>query len=92
MPGAPCRYCRRERKTMLELLIIGAFVVLFGKAFGLVWKLTWGVAKLVAGLALGLAVPALVLCLVFAGSVAMLVPLAVIGLVFFLLKKMITGR
>lgn len=71
---------------MLELILIGVFALLFGKALGLVLKLTWGVAKLAVGLVMGLAVPVLVVSVLFAGGLALLVPVAMVGLVFFLLK------
>lgn len=71
---------------MLELILIGVFALLFGKALGLVLKLTWGAAKLVVGLVMGLAVPVLVISVLFAGGLALLVPVAMVGLVFFLLK------
>lgn len=71
---------------MLELILIGVFALLFGKALGLVLKLTWGAAKLVVGLVMGLAVPVLVVSVLFAGGLALLVPVAMVGLVFFLLK------
>lgn len=71
---------------MLELILIGVFALLFGKALGLALKLTWGIAKLAVGLVMGLAVPVLVISVLFAGGLALLVPLAMVGLVFFLLK------
>lgn len=71
---------------MLELILIGVFALLFGKTLGLVLKLTWGAAKLAVGLVMGLAVPVLVISVLFAGGLALLVPLAMVGLVFFLLK------
>lgn len=71
---------------MLELILIGVFALLFGKALGLVLKLTWGVTKLAVGLVMGLAVPVLVVSVLFAGGLALLVPVAMVGLVFFLLK------
>lgn len=71
---------------MLELLLIVFFVWLGVKAFCLMWKLTWGTAKLAAGLLMGLAMPVLILCLVFVGGLALLIPLAMIGIAFGIIK------
>lgn len=71
---------------MMELLLIAAFVWLGVKAFGLMWKLTWGTAKLAAGLLMGLAMPVLILCLVFVGGLALLIPLAMIGIAVGIIK------
>lgn len=71
---------------MLELLLIIAFCWLFFKAIGLAFRAAWGAAKIVASLLFAVAVPLLIVCLVFAGGVLLLVPLALIGLAFGLLK------
>lgn len=71
---------------MLDLLLLVAFCWLFFKAVGLAFKAAWGVAKIIASLLFVVAVPMLIVCLVFAGGVLLLVPLALIGLAFGLLK------
>ena len=71
---------------MFELLTIILFIWLLGKAIGLAIKLTWGVAKAAASILRVIALPALVLCLLFAGGIALIVPLAIIGLAVGILK------
>ena len=71
---------------MLELLTVIVFVWLVVKTVGLAFKLTWGAAKVVASILIALAVPVLIICMVFVGGVALLVPLAVIGLAFGIVK------
>lgn len=71
---------------MLELLTTVVFVWLLIKAIGLAFKLTWGAAKLIASLLIGLALPALIICLVFVGGIALLIPIAVIGIAVGILK------
>ena len=71
---------------MLELLTTVVFIWLLIKAIGLAFKLTWGAAKVIASLLIGLALPALIICLVFVGGVALIVPIAVIGIAFGILK------
>ena len=71
---------------MFELFAIILFIWLLGKAIGLAFKLTWGVAKAAASILMVIALPALVLCLLFAGGIALIVPLAIIGLAVGILK------
>lgn len=71
---------------MFELLTTVVFVWLLIKAIGLAFKLTWGAAKLIASLLIGLALPALIICLVFVGGIALLIPIAVIGIAVGILK------
>ncbi len=71
---------------MFELLTIGLFVWLMVKVIGLAFKLTWGVAKVIASLLMVIAVPLLALCLLFAGGIALLVPVALIGIAFGIVK------
>lgn len=72
---------------MLDLLVILLFCWLFFKALGLAFKMTWGAAKIAASVLFAVAVPLLVVCLVFAGGLLLLVPVALMGLAFWLLKK-----
>lgn len=74
---------------MLELLITILFCWLFFKAIGLAFKAAWGVAKLVASVLLAIACPLLILCVLFVGGAALLIPVAVIAVAFGLLKACI---
>lgn len=72
---------------MLDLLVILLFCWLFFKALGLAFKMAWGAAKIAASVLFAVAVPLLVVCLIFAGGLVLLVPVALMGLAFWLLKK-----
>ena len=65
---------------MFELLIIVIFIWLLVKAAGLAFKLTWGVAKITASILIGLAFPLLIICLLFIGGIALLIPVAMIAI------------
>ena len=71
---------------MFEILTVVLFVWLLGKAIGLAFKLTWGVAKAAASILMVIALPVLILCLLFAGGIALIVPLAIIGIAVGILK------
>lgn len=71
---------------MFELLTVFLFIWLLGKAIGLAFKLTWGVAKVAASILMVIALPALVVCLLFAGGIALIVPLAILGIAIGVLK------
>ncbi len=71
---------------MFELLTIAIFIWLLVKTIGLAFKLTWGVAKVAASILIGLALPVLIVCLVFMGGLALLVPLAMIAIAAGILK------
>ena len=71
---------------MFELLTIAIFIWLLVKAIGLTFKLTWGVAKVAASVLIGLALPVLIVCLIFVGGVALLVPLIMIAIAAGILK------
>jgi hypothetical protein len=75
-----------EETELLELLTVIVFMWIAVKTIGLTWKLTWGVAKVVASILIGLAFPVLIICLLFIGGMALLLPLAVIGIAFGILK------
>lgn len=76
----------RGEKNLFELLVIVLFCWLSFKAIGLALSLTWGVAKILASLLFVIAVPVLFICLLFAGGAILLLPLALIGGAFGLLK------
>lgn len=71
---------------MMELLVLILFCWLFFKAMGLAFRMAWGAAKIVASMLFVVAVPLLILCLVFAGGIFLLLPLALVGIAFGLLK------
>ena len=71
---------------MLELLTIAIFIWLLVKAVGLAFKLTWGVTKIAASILIGLAFPVLIVCLVFVGGIALLVPIVMIAIAAGILK------
>ena len=66
--------------TLFELLTIALFVWLLVKTIGLALRLTWGIARITASILIGLAFPVLIICLVFAGGIALLVPVAMIAI------------
>ena len=65
---------------MFELLIIAIFLWLLVKVIGLAFKLTWGAAKITASILIGLAFPALFVCFLFVGGIALLIPVAMIAI------------
>ena len=71
---------------MMELLVLSLFCWLFFEAVGLVFRMAWGTAKIVASLLFAVAVPLLIVCLLFAGGVFLLLPLALIGIAFGVVK------
>ena len=71
---------------MFELLTIAIFIWLLVKSIGLAFKLTWGVAKIAASILIGLAFPVLIVCLVFVGGIALLVPVIMIAIAAGILK------
>ena len=74
---------------MFELLTIAIFVWLMVKAIGLVLKLTWGTEKVIASILIGLALPVLIICLLFVGGIALIVPVALIGIAVAILKAVV---
>ncbi len=71
---------------MFEILILAAFLWLLIKVIGLGFRVAWGAAKVIAYILFGLAVPVLFFCLIFAGGLALLIPLAMVAAAFGLLK------
>ena len=74
---------------MLEILTVVLFCWIFFKALGLAFRVAWGTTKLIAALLFAVAVPMLVVCLLFVGGIALLLPLALVGLAFGLLKAIV---
>lgn len=75
---------------MLDLLVTILFCWLFFKAVGLGFRVAWGAAKIIASLLFAVAVPMLVGCLLLAGGLMLLVPLAMVALAFGLLKASVS--
>ena len=71
---------------MLDILLLIMFCWLFFKVLGLGFRVAWGTAKILASLLFAVAVPLLVLCLIFAGGIVLLLPLALMGAAFGLLR------
>ena len=71
---------------MFELLVIAIFIWLLAKSIGLALKLTWGVAKIAASILIGLAFPVLIVCFIFVGGIALLVPVVMIVIAAGILK------
>jgi len=65
---------------MLELLTLVVFAWILIKSIGLMLRLTWGVAKIIAAIIMVLALPVMLVCLLFAGGIALLIPIAMVGL------------
>ena len=74
---------------MFEILVTIAFIWLFVKVIGLTFKVTWGLAKIVAVILFVIALPALIGCLLLAGGLALLIPIALVGAAFAILKACI---
>ena len=71
---------------MFEFLTVIVFIWLMVKAIGFAFKLTWGIAKIIASILIGLAFPALIVCLVFVGGIALLIPIIMIAIAAGILK------
>ena len=74
---------------MFEFLALVLFCWIFFKALRLAFRATWGIAKVLVWLVLLIAVPVFIGCLIFAGGLVILIPLALVGLVFGLLKALL---
>ena len=72
---------------MLEIIILVAFVWLMVSAITLALKVTWGVTMVVASILIGLALPVLLVCFLFVGGIALLLPVALIGIAVGILKS-----
>jgi len=76
----------RGENNLFELLVVIIFCWLAFKAIGLALSLTWGAAKILASILFVVAVPVLFICLLFAGGIVLLLPLALVGGAVGLLK------
>ena len=71
---------------MFELLTVVVFIWLLAGAIKISLTLTWGIAKIVASLLLVLALPILLICLLFVGGIALLIPIIVVAAAAGILK------
>ena len=71
---------------MFELLVLVLFCWLFVKTIGLAFRVTWGLAKVVAVILFVLALPTLIGCFLVAGGILLLIPVALIGLAWGVLR------
>lgn len=74
---------------MFELLALVLFCWIFWKALRLAFRATRGLVKMIVWLVLLIALPLFAGCLIFAGGLVILVPLALVALVFGLLKALL---
>ena len=71
---------------MFELLALILFCWIFFGAIKLAFKVAWGLAKVVAVILFILALPSLIGCLLYASGIILLVPVALIGLAWGILR------
>lgn len=71
---------------MFEILILVLFIWLAVKVIGLGLTIAWGVTKAIASLLFIIAIPTLFGCLLFAGGVVLLLPVALLSAAFGLLR------
>lgn len=71
---------------MLSILVTVLVCWLAYKTLGILFSLTWGLVKIMCTVLLVLAAPALLLCLLFAGGMLILLPLALVAGAFMLGK------
>ena len=74
---------------MLDIIMVVIFCWLFFKAIGLAFRVAWGATKVIASLLFAIALPMLIACLVFAGGLLLLIPIALIGIAFAMLKAIV---
>ena len=72
---------------MFELLVLILFIWLFAGAVRLTFSVTWGLAKCAAILLFLLALPTMIGCLLMASGLLLLLPLALVGSAFGILKS-----
>ena len=71
---------------MFELLTLVVFAWLMIKAIGLAFRITWGMAKIIASILMVFALPVLIVCFLFVGGIALMAPIAMMGIAFGILK------
>ena len=73
-------------ETIFEIAATVLFIWLSFKVLKLTFKITWGVAKVLAIVLFVIALPTLIGCLLFTGGLVLLLPLALVGAAFGLVK------
>ena len=71
---------------MFEFLMLILFGWLFFESLRLTFRVAWGVAKITAIILFVVALPALVGCLLMASGILLLLPIALLGIAFGILK------
>ena len=71
---------------MFEIITLLLFCWIFVGAIKLTFKVAWGLAKVVAVILFILSLPSLIGCLLYASGIILLLPVALIGLAWGLLK------
>lgn len=74
---------------MFELLVLILFCWLFFGAIRLVFKVAWGLAKIIAVILFVLSLPTLIGCLLYAGGIILLLPIALVTVAWGILKACI---
>ena len=72
---------------MFDLLVLFVFLWLFAGTVRLAFRVTWGLAKIVAVILFVAALPVFLGCLLLAGGVVILLPFAMVGGAFGILKS-----
>lgn len=72
---------------LLTIFVLFAVCWLLFRTIGLALHLTWCAAKVAAVVLFALALPALIFCLLVAGGALLIIPLALAGAAFALLKS-----
>lgn len=67
---------------MMEILTVVVCIWLMMKTAKVAFRLTWGLAKAAASILMVLAMPALIICVVFLGGMALIVPVLMIAAAF----------
>lgn len=71
---------------MFEIIALILFLLLGAATLRLTFRVAWGVAKLIAIVLFMVAIPALIGCLLLAGGFLLLIPLALVGIAFGILR------
>ncbi len=74
---------------MLKLLALVLFCWIFFGSIRLMFKVAWGLAKIFAVILLIMALPSLIGCLLYAGGVLLLLPVALLAIAWGVLKACI---
>ena len=75
---------------MFEVLVIMIFCWLIVKVLKLAFSITWGMAKIAATVLCVLACPLLILCLLFAGGLALIIPVLIVVGAYSILKAFVS--